>query len=58
MGCPEPAVGGTAGLLDPSGPNAASSASDDERLPPIAFAFTVGASALVASAFIALRLRR
>jgi hypothetical protein len=58
MGCPEPAVGGTAGLLDAGKTDAALPSSDDPRVLPIVFGLTAGAAALIAAPFVALRLRR
>jgi len=59
MGCPEPAVGGRAGLLAGAEPEPASVTSDDERgHPAVALALAGGAAALIALSLLALRLRR
>jgi len=59
MGCPEPAVGGIAGLLDGADPEPASPTSDDERGgTALALALSGGVAALIAASLLALRLRR
>jgi len=59
MGCPEPAVGGIAGLLAGTDPQPASVTSDGERgQPAVALALAGGAAAIIAASLVAVRLRR